>query len=278
MCSAVARIFGQSSTASRTSRSTRSRSAASTLVAGPRRCSRSISMCIHDSTRRRRRPLAPALDVSHTSSSVPVTSRRTTSCGWTTRWMARPCRLSSAVTESTRNGMSSADDLDDRCAPSAVQPSSLDGRGGAPGRWPCPAAGGGQLAVRERLRRATSSSRPRPRCPRPPRAGSSGAGRPRSPASVARAPPAALAASRSSSAAFSSLESYDRAQVVRHVRRHRRRRSRSGCSVARGGPPSRARARPRRPAFDQRRGAVGTRPADAARARHSCERSSQSSG
>ena len=33
--------------------------------------------------------------------------RATTRSGWTTRWMAELCRTSSAVTESTRNGMSS---------------------------------------------------------------------------------------------------------------------------------------------------------------------------
>ena len=41
------------------------------------------------------------------SNSLPVTSRRTTTCGWITRWIARSWRDSSAVTESTRNGMSS---------------------------------------------------------------------------------------------------------------------------------------------------------------------------
>ncbi len=42
-----------------------------------------------------------------TSTSLPVTSRRTTISGWTTTWMPRPCRVSSLVTESTRKGMSS---------------------------------------------------------------------------------------------------------------------------------------------------------------------------
>ena len=61
---------------------------------------------------RRRRPAARSrglrvVDRSRTSSRAPVTSRRTTNCGCTTRWMAWSCRDSSAVTESTRNGMSS---------------------------------------------------------------------------------------------------------------------------------------------------------------------------
>ena len=44
---------------------------------------------------------------SRISTSRPVASRRTANCGCTTRCSARPCWPSSAVTESTRNGMSS---------------------------------------------------------------------------------------------------------------------------------------------------------------------------
>ena len=68
---------------------------------------RSISIRIQDSTMAPSPPLGGGARVGYTSSSWPATSRRTTSSGWITRWMARPRRLSSAVTESTRNGMSS---------------------------------------------------------------------------------------------------------------------------------------------------------------------------
>ncbi len=52
-------------------------------------------------------PPAPDGDRSRTSSRSPASSRRTARIGWMTRWIPRCCRDSSAVTESTRNGMSS---------------------------------------------------------------------------------------------------------------------------------------------------------------------------
>ncbi len=69
-------------------------------------------------------PTSAAVAVGYTSSSRPVTSRRTTSSGWITWWMARPLRLSSAVTESTRNGMSSQTTSTTECASSPLSPSS----------------------------------------------------------------------------------------------------------------------------------------------------------
>ncbi len=45
--------------------------------------------------------------MSRISRSLPVMSRRTSSWGWITRWIARSWRDSSLVTESTRKDMSS---------------------------------------------------------------------------------------------------------------------------------------------------------------------------
>ena len=76
------------------------------------------------SRRRRRRSRAPSRSTSTTrrscpagrssstsmsriSTSRPDSSRRTTSWGWTTRWMPRPAAARALVTESTRKGMSS---------------------------------------------------------------------------------------------------------------------------------------------------------------------------
>ena len=75
-----------------------------------RALTRSISTCIHDS-RATWSPVGVALGVgvlgSRTSSRSPVIVRRTSSCGWTTRWMPGTAWLIALVTESTRNGMSS---------------------------------------------------------------------------------------------------------------------------------------------------------------------------
>ena len=104
------RIFGQSSTTSRTSDSTRRRLAA----ISSRSCgslSRSISRCIHDS---RITPNSGAAAVDARVGSpgrapprAPAALRRTSMSGCTTMWTVRPMRRSSAVTESTRKGMSS---------------------------------------------------------------------------------------------------------------------------------------------------------------------------
>jgi len=69
--------------------------------------SRSISTCIHDSTIAPSGTTTSSSSTATTSSSVPRTSRFTTNCGWITRCMLRPWTPSDAVTESTRNGMSS---------------------------------------------------------------------------------------------------------------------------------------------------------------------------
>ena len=66
----------------------------------------SISMCVHDSTISSCSCLAWSSGPT-TSHRVPVTSRRTSSCGWMTWKLSSPCRVSSMVIESTRNGMSS---------------------------------------------------------------------------------------------------------------------------------------------------------------------------
>jgi hypothetical protein len=110
---AAVRIDGQSSTAARTSSSTRCRDDVSAAISAWS-VSRSISMCIQDSTRAsagRDGSVSPAAtmddDVSRISSRLPSSSLRTTNTGWITRWIPRPWRVSSAVTESTRKGMSS---------------------------------------------------------------------------------------------------------------------------------------------------------------------------
>ncbi len=73
--------------------------------------SRSISTWIQDSTRESwgRAVAGPCASQSgpRISISLPVMSRRTTTCGWITTWMPRLWRESSLVTESTRKGMSS---------------------------------------------------------------------------------------------------------------------------------------------------------------------------
>ena len=74
---------------------------------------RSISTCIQDS--RTASPcgsLAPSATGS-TCCSAPVMSRTTSKLGWMTRCTSRSWRESSMVSESTRNGMSSIDHLDD---------------------------------------------------------------------------------------------------------------------------------------------------------------------
>ncbi len=119
---ALPRIFSQSSTASRTSVSTRCRSLRMrSSTSGS--AWRSISMCIHDSTTSFSPGGTSGSSAYRTSSSLPSTARRTTSCGWTSRWMPMSCRASSAVTESTRNGMSSVTISITLCPPH--QPLSL---------------------------------------------------------------------------------------------------------------------------------------------------------
>ena len=104
---AVRVIRGQSSTVSRTSRSTRA-SAASIAARSAASVSRSISMCIHDSTTASGGTSRSSSRPRPTSSSRrPSRSRRTTNCGCTTRCTPRPSVDSSAVRESTRKGMSS---------------------------------------------------------------------------------------------------------------------------------------------------------------------------
>ena len=71
-----------------------------------------ISMCIQDSREMSWAVSTPsarstASSSVKTSCSWPVTSRRTRICGCTTMCTSRLCSLSSIVTESTRNGMSS---------------------------------------------------------------------------------------------------------------------------------------------------------------------------
>ena len=91
------RIDGQSSTAARTSPSTRQRPARSrSSSSGP--AWRSISTWISDSGCPSSAP---------TSSSRPSSSRRMRMIGRITRWIALPLRVTSIETESTRKGMSS---------------------------------------------------------------------------------------------------------------------------------------------------------------------------
>ncbi len=63
-------------------------------------------MCVHDSAISSW-PWRASRSGPTTSHSVPVTSRRTSSCGWMMWKLSSPCRVSSIVIESTRNGMSS---------------------------------------------------------------------------------------------------------------------------------------------------------------------------
>ena len=72
--------------------------------------SRSISMCIQDSRNMSWDVWGLSTREStsqKTSCSSPETSRRTRICGCTTMCTLRLCSLSTIVTESTRNGMSS---------------------------------------------------------------------------------------------------------------------------------------------------------------------------
>nr|WP_169054979.1 hypothetical protein [Azospirillum sp. TSA2s] len=96
------RIGVQSSTAARTSASTRSiPSRRRAWAAGSD--SGSIEQCMKDSSR------APSFSSpgSRSSTMRPSASRTTRVTGWMMRWTVTPCRFSSAVTESTRKGMSS---------------------------------------------------------------------------------------------------------------------------------------------------------------------------
>ena len=101
------RIFGQSSTAWRTS----SRTARIIRSSSRRRSSspsRSMDSSIHDSAQLAdgpaRNPLGVAL-----GHRLELADRvaHDDSCGWTMRWMSMPSWTSAPVTESTRNGMSS---------------------------------------------------------------------------------------------------------------------------------------------------------------------------
>ena len=126
-------------------------------------------MCVHDSAISscswRASRSAPT-----TSHSVPVTSRRTRSCGWMTWKLSSPCRVSSIVIESTRNGMSSVTMSTAPRAPPA--PSTCPRRSPAPGRGP---AGGWRPAGRARRPpRPAGPGRPR----RVPRRASAGSRRP----------------------------------------------------------------------------------------------------
>ncbi len=106
MASTCACILGQSSTASRTSESTRC-SASSSAAASSSSLTRVISICIHDS---RIAPSGAATEPSSTPEtrpSSPVMSRSTSICGWITTRTSRSWLASSIVSESTRNGMSS---------------------------------------------------------------------------------------------------------------------------------------------------------------------------
>ncbi len=101
-------IGRQSSTAARTSSSTR-RMPASMLASAAWSACWSISMRIHDSDRTAW-PWAPG---SSKASNLPASSRRTRTIGWITRCTVRSWRWISALIESTRNGISSVDDVDD---------------------------------------------------------------------------------------------------------------------------------------------------------------------
>ena len=64
-------------------------------------------MCIHDSRTASSTGGSPSSLIGCTLWSTPVMSRTTSNCGWMTRWISCCWRLSSIVTESTRNDMSS---------------------------------------------------------------------------------------------------------------------------------------------------------------------------
>ena len=130
MLSARACILDQSSTDSRTSRSTAVRPRSSSAIRSSS-STRSISMCIQDSgdgALRRGHGLVTVGLEGRVGTAVelqqpPVTSRRTRSCGWTTRWMPWLWWARNMVTESTRNGMSSVT-ISTTVWPAADQPCS----------------------------------------------------------------------------------------------------------------------------------------------------------
>ena len=124
----LACIRGQSSTASRLSRSTRWRRA-SIDASSASSVTRSISMCIHDSCTVSRPPWSswPVLSWSLVSAwlpsspprtlrSSPATSRTTSKSGWMTTWTVRPSSARAIVAESTRKGMSSVTTSTTVCA------------------------------------------------------------------------------------------------------------------------------------------------------------------
>ena len=124
MASAWACIFSQSSTDSRTSRSTFWRRSSISAVSSSS-ARREISMCIHDSRSApgSRGRVAPS-STGCTVWSSPVMSRTTSNCGWITTCTSRCWRASSMVSESTRNGMSSVITSTTEWPP-ALQPSAL---------------------------------------------------------------------------------------------------------------------------------------------------------
>ena len=97
----LSRIVFQSSTAARTSSSTRTMSAASaSSCAG---VDDAVDLDVDERFARARLRVVGA----RAPSSVPSASRSTATIGWMIRCSVRPWRLTSIVTESTRNGMSS---------------------------------------------------------------------------------------------------------------------------------------------------------------------------
>ena len=137
----------QSSTASRTSRSTRWMS--STIASGSSPSgSRSISTCIHDSRTASPSGLEGAVRrPGVTDCSAPVMSRTTSKLGWMTTCTSRSCRDSSMVSESTRNGMSSTT-TSTTVWPPADQPCSASVGVSDPHLGGALGAAGGQLVVR----------------------------------------------------------------------------------------------------------------------------------
>ena len=113
------RIFGQSSTASRTSVSTRCSSSRSCVAAV--RVAHRVDLDRASSSRRcRRRSASSGSTSAATSASAPSASRRTTTSGCTSRWTSRWCAVSSGGDRVDQERHVVGDDLDRPCAASVA--------------------------------------------------------------------------------------------------------------------------------------------------------------